>query len=166
MDAAMAIHAAEFLGLSTRVTGLVTKFYDGITVQFGVNHTAAPNSMVRGHGILQGCPLSMMLIGITMSVWARFMERDCPLVSISAYVDDRLMWTTTENDRVDVMVEAAAVTKKFDDAIGAVHNIGKGKVFASCRSDTISAATKPARLALATSAMKLSTLASATPCKT
>ena len=40
------------------------------------------------NGIMQGCPLSVVLLNVLMQVWVSLLESECPEVKAKAYADD------------------------------------------------------------------------------
>ena len=65
------------------------------------------------HGALQGCPWSMLLLGVLMGVEHR------------VYLEDRLFWTTDEG----LFQRAAQICRRFDAKCKAVWSRGKGNFF-------------------------------------
>eukprot|EP00973_Karenia_brevis_P069640 9683239-Karenia_brevis.AAC.1 len=43
---------------------------------------------VAANGILQGCPLSVILVNAVMSVWSKAVEMEIPSTHAESYADD------------------------------------------------------------------------------
>eukprot|EP00973_Karenia_brevis_P042938 5944895-Karenia_brevis.AAC.1 len=61
--------------------------YSGLRRRLRFNG-AVGGEFVATNGILQGCPLSVVLLNALVSVWARCLQEECPEVRSWAYVDD------------------------------------------------------------------------------
>lgn len=127
---AASLKVLEFQGLDKSITGLVKRFYDKIVVYFGNKHTVSPDAIHRTNGLLQGCPLSMVMLAATMAVYRRKLKKEVPLTELGIFVDDRLLWSTGAQ-AVATVQKAIEVTKTFDAVCGRVWNIGKGITFAT-----------------------------------
>jgi hypothetical protein len=68
------------LGLDHGVATWILSFYDGLTAFFVDHGVAAQHGLVRRHGLLQGCPLSMAALAAIMAVFVHFSEAQAPLV--------------------------------------------------------------------------------------
>ena len=60
------------------------------------DHVGEP--FVATNGILQGCPLSVMLITLLTSVWADTMRLEAPLCVLRGYTDDIGVYTTANRE--------------------------------------------------------------------
>ena len=68
------------------------------------------------HGLLQGCPLSPLLLAAVMSVWTTAAAKD-PAVRLGVFVDDRTAWTNGANATTSLQ-KLLQVTEEVDALSG------------------------------------------------
>eukprot|EP00973_Karenia_brevis_P068183 9486368-Karenia_brevis.AAC.1 len=73
------------------------------------------------NGILQGCPLSIVLLNALVAVWCRTVKAEIPSVSVSAFVDD----TGATASQPCQLNDALAITKEFEQLTGQQINTEK-----------------------------------------
>ena len=94
--------------------------------------TCTKTAATRKHGILQGCPWSMVLLAGIMTLFMHYVEGEAPMSKWGLYVDDRLVWAegARAGEEVTKAIEAA---KYFDMKWRFKWNEGKGSTFASSK---------------------------------
>ena len=106
----MAIEAAEHLVMPQEVAQVFRSFYDGLRVWFGNGEAALDLRFKRWHGILQGFSMSMLLLAVVMSIWAREVQEGVGSAELSDYTDDRLIWVRGAQ-RIEHLEKACEITK-------------------------------------------------------
>lgn len=108
--------AAKY-GLPAAVLGPMRSFYSHLKRSFRLGETHGvpfrdTNSMV------QGCSLTLLLVNMLVSVWARAVHEASPDTVVSAYVDDRGLAAFDK----DHLRRALEVTELFDQLAGGERN--------------------------------------------
>eukprot|EP00973_Karenia_brevis_P094598 12423279-Karenia_brevis.AAC.1 len=78
---------AEELGLHCRVLHPLMSMYAGLRFRFKVAGSYG-KQFETTNGILQGCPLSVILVNAVMMTWARAVQREVPGSLPKAFADD------------------------------------------------------------------------------
>eukprot|EP00973_Karenia_brevis_P056295 7830142-Karenia_brevis.AAC.1 len=79
------------------------------------------------NGILQGCPLSIILLNALISVWCYALKEETPDVQAAAYVDD----TGAVAERPGMLNAALVVTKEFEELTGQEVSTSKSCCFSA-----------------------------------
>ena len=98
---------------------------------------SAGEEFVATNGILQGCPLSLVLLNALLAVWARCLEEEVPEAKTDAYVDD----TGATAARPKTLQQVLEITGEFASVTGQTLNLRK-----SCTYATSTARMRPLRL--------------------
>ena len=109
------------LGMDTKLYSALRGIYSQITRRFKIGEFVG-QSFKDTNGILQGCPLSVMLLNALMAVLTAKLE---PNLLAESFVDD----LTILNSSQEVLQEGMDVISKFVDATGQVVNLKKTKTF-------------------------------------
>ena len=118
------LRLAKELGMNELVLAPLTAMYSNLRRRFkyagfvGEEYTTT-------NGILQGCPLSMVLLNALVSVWCRAVEVEAPDATASAYVDD----TYVTAGRPSAVNTALEVTADYAKLTGQQLSLGKCKGF-------------------------------------
>jgi len=83
--------------------------------------TGVGKEYIATNGILQGCPLSVVLLNALVSIWAKCLESECPEVNPTAYVDDNSAYST----KPKFLQRGLEVTMAYAQCTGQAFNIGK-----------------------------------------
>ena len=133
------------MGLPMCVARVLHTFYARLRRVFALQGTISENWTHAATGLVQGCPLSPLLLAGPMCVWALFVQQRCDAV-IGIFVDDRTMWSTAtaataakqlhqahlaglEVDREfgfqqnDPKLQLAAASQQHQEALGAAFGV-------------------------------------------
>eukprot|EP00973_Karenia_brevis_P060427 8407275-Karenia_brevis.AAC.1 len=108
------------MGMPDRVLKPVRAMYGRLRRRFkmaggvGLEFTAS-------NGILQGCPLSVIMLNALMSIWARAVEAEVPKAGAAVYADDKCALTQSRAS----ITRVAALTQEFADLSGQVLSVSK-----------------------------------------
>ena len=75
------------MGLHVRVLKPLQKMYSRLRRRFRVAGSVGKEFLAT-NGVLQGCPLSILLLNALVSVWAHAVQAEVPGASPQVYVDD------------------------------------------------------------------------------
>mmetsp|Transcript_59466 Transcript_59466/g.193953 ORF Transcript_59466/g.193953 Transcript_59466/m.193953 type:complete len:722 (+) Transcript_59466:2334-4499(+) len=114
---------AAMLGANFSILNLVGRFYAQSRRVFRLRGHISSSWHVVRHGLVQGCPFSVVLLGFMMSVWAWAMRRIG--VATSVFLDDRAWWQFAGPMGWRPMLRARAITRAFDDIYGLTINVDK-----------------------------------------
>lgn len=126
----IALIAMQSLGMCEHVVDYIRRFYADNITWFKGRATMPPDALKRLRGLLQGCPLSMLLLAITMGGYARELTRQFPSVEKGIFVDDRLCWSNQKQQ----LAGAIKLSKEIDGLCCRVWNVGKGLTFTTSES--------------------------------
>ena len=128
-SAAAALDMMRRLGLDDDLVEWLSAFYRELRSCFRNKYTTL-EYVRRRLGLLQGCPWSMVLIAALMMPLVRMLERLSPACSFNVYCDDRLFhWRCDGANSLNLMLQAAALVKRFDDTLHWIWNHNKGMCF-------------------------------------
>ncbi len=81
------LRLAQHLGLASTVLTPLRAMYHSLSRRFQVvGHVG--EAFVSTNGILQGCPLSVILLNMLINVWANAVEVEVPDASVHSFADD------------------------------------------------------------------------------
>eukprot|EP00973_Karenia_brevis_P085195 11825339-Karenia_brevis.AAC.1 len=86
---------------------------------------------IASNGILQGCPLSVILLNALVSVWAKAVEQEVSTAQCEAYADDTQALTRTRRD----VTLTAAITDEFANLSGQSLSHEKSYCFTTAAGD-------------------------------
>ncbi|CAK0814131.1 unnamed protein product [Prorocentrum cordatum] len=121
-------HILRHMGAPEPLLHTLQSFYAQRQMHMEVDGCVASQPIRPLRGLLQGCPLSVLLLLVDMNLWIRVVEASCPHVSVKAYADDRTLWARGPLAKARV-AEACEVTRRFDLGAGWQWNAGKGQRF-------------------------------------
>ena len=126
----MCVNALCHLGMSSKLATGIKKFYANVQVWFAGKDFVLPEAVRRTHGLLQGCPCSMLMLAAAMSIWTWQLKAAVPRIKSGSYVDDRILWATHPERVADLKI-AKDLTWRFHVACKWRWNEGKVVLFAS-----------------------------------
>ncbi len=122
----LVLRLAEELGMPKCVHTGLSGMYDQLRRRFRIaGHVGPP--FAASNGIIQGCPLSVMLLNVLMNVWARAIRAEAPEVTPSVFADDAGAFTKS----VAAAQRALDITGQFATVTKQCLNTGKSKVWAT-----------------------------------
>ncbi len=117
------LEAASHMGMDQRVCDVARRFYRDHRRWLeteGVTHPVPARAQI---GLLQGGPLSVLLLCIAMNVWVKEVKRasagcidGAEALNIGIYLDDRTFWARGPR-AADTINVAARAGKELDDAL-------------------------------------------------
>lgn len=113
------------LGAPPQLATLVTAFYRRLQRAIQIDGVWG-EWFGSPHGLLQGCPMSPLLLGTIMQAWTTHVERHSRATLVT-YLDDRTFWS----DCPLVLLRAKAASDHFDSILGLVTNKSKCQLVAS-----------------------------------
>ena len=117
---------AEANGLHAQVLGPLRAMYAGLRSRFRCAG-AVGKEFSSTNGILQGCPLSVILLNGLVAIWCRTVTNEVPEAEPTAYVDD----TSVTSSRPMWLQQALDVTNDFATATGMQLHASKCKSFST-----------------------------------
>ena len=117
------------LGLDHRITHALSDYYACHSRFFRIGQAYGPPIRCQ-NGMVQGCALSVLSLNMLYSVWRRDLERVCPAISCSCFLDDLKFWDNCVKDDGQVLAEAFVHVLEFDTVIGQKINEDKSEIFA------------------------------------
>ena len=115
---------ASHMGMHPRIHAALSGYYGGLSQRFRMGKSVG-KEFCTTNGILQGCPLSIILLNALVSVWCRAVKEETPQVAVHAFVDD----TGAEADKPRLLNKALAVTAEYASLTGQSINTTKSKGF-------------------------------------
>eukprot|EP01064_Diplonema_japonicum_P020023 TRINITY_DN2902_c0_g1_i4.p1 TRINITY_DN2902_c0_g1~~TRINITY_DN2902_c0_g1_i4.p1 ORF type:complete len:858 (+),score=179.89 TRINITY_DN2902_c0_g1_i4:1265-3838(+) len=119
----------ETMGMSERVLRPLRAVYGGLRRRFKYA-LGVGRAFETTNGVLQGCPLSVVLINTLISVWARAIEGEHPGVLTPSYADDGYLVSLEGHAKVQA---AADLTNEFCVLTGMALNEGKTFAFSTAK---------------------------------
>ena len=116
----IAFALAEYMGMSRVLIKVLREVYATLERHFKLPGGIG-EPMIPTNGILQGCPLSIILLNIIMSVWARRTVSIPKVVAAPLYADDKFPWTKCR----EALLKVISATLKFAKDTGQEINLGK-----------------------------------------
>ena len=117
---------ANLAGMPIRVTKLILHMVV-CSQRFYIVRSFCTKPKFAGYGIFQGCPMSLFLVILLLSVWARLLDTIREGVTPKAFVDDRSVYTTT----LPALLKALKLTLQFDSFCANIINVEKTHVLVS-----------------------------------
>ena len=87
----------DALGAPIEIIRLIEQFYAHSIRLMTMEGASTKAWFAVKHGVLQGCPFSMLLLAALMRVWIALMDVKAPNCSKGVYVDDRSIWSRARN---------------------------------------------------------------------
>jgi len=107
-------------GMPQRLVKPLRSLYARLTRRFRVGRGIG-QEFKSTNGIIQGCPLSVILLNLLVNVWARAVKAEVPAACPSGYADD----TGATSSKLEPMQGVLNVTGHFAKLTGQVLNAGK-----------------------------------------
>jgi hypothetical protein len=126
---AAVLQLLRWYGLPEPFLAVLEFFHSHRLAYFRVLGSYDPRSCRPSSGILQGCPLSVLITALIMSLWARLLAYFFQ-ASALVFIDDRLLWLDTP-DAPLVLPVVLDFTVDFDAVFGGCLNLGKCRAFSS-----------------------------------
>ena len=114
------------LGMSAEILRPLQTMYGSLRRRFKIANFVG-KEFVATNGILQGCPLSVVLLNALVSIWARAVEVEVPEAEPAAYVDD----TSILANRPVQVNKGLEVTREYAMLTGQVLHTGKCNGFST-----------------------------------
>lgn len=127
-----ALMVLEAAGADPKLLRLINSFYTEQMRWFEVKGFVHNDPVQVACSILQGCPLSALLMACPMTVWAEHVLQAAPNIKLGIYLDDRGLCSNS-TDPVEDLDLAISTGSLIDDAFGFVQNKGKGAVWATTK---------------------------------
>ena len=104
--------------------------YHGLSRRFKYGQ-AVGDAFEHHGGLLQGCPLSMVLLASMINIWIAGMHDSVPAASPKAYVDDMSIVAVgkTKRELCETLEQAFVFTRRFLSSIGAEISLSKTFTF-------------------------------------
>ena len=115
---------AEHMGLCPRVLRPLRGIYRSLRRQFKVGGLVGP-SFASSNGILQGCPISVLLLNMYVETWCRCIRERVPGANPRGYADD----VGATGPGAGCIIKALEVTDGFSTASGMRVSAGKSGVW-------------------------------------
>jgi len=128
VDAQLCVEILLHLGLPPHLANAIKSFYGQLRRFVKVGSTAT-STFASPMGILQGCPLSALLLSAVMSTWV-WMVRADPVAKaalLAIYLDDR----NFASDKAEVIRRVIEITSNFDSLANGKLNNSKTQLYAS-----------------------------------
>eukprot|EP00973_Karenia_brevis_P016635 2278244-Karenia_brevis.AAC.1 len=103
------------MGMPSEVLRPLSSMYRQLRRRFRANGGCG-REYVATNGILQGCPLSILLLSALVSVWSKAVQTEVPQVCTDAYVDDTggsSCKACYVQSALDITAEYASITGQF-----------------------------------------------------
>ena len=128
----LTLELVEKMGLHPRILKPLRAMYKNLERRFKYNIGVGTEFSVT-NGILQGCPISVILINALLSVMIRRIASDVPTSSTPSFADDAyLLSRESETDVADCL----RIVEKFCDTTGMLLNETKTLAFSSKKNHT------------------------------
>ena len=112
---AVAVFALNSLGLPPPIGVAIQGFYSN-QVRIMKLGKAFGNRLIHGSSALQGCTLSILMVNGIFSVLMAHLNKTCPQVQATTFIDDMKVWAKREN--IGMLQSALAETVEFDRLTG------------------------------------------------
>ena len=122
----LVLRLSQELGMPEGVLNGLSGMYAQLRRRFRIGGHVG-TAFRASNGIIQGCPLSVMLLNILMNVWARAVRSEAPEVTPAVFADDVGAYTSS----VSAAQRALAVTGRFATITRQRLNTDKSKVWAT-----------------------------------
>ena len=114
VHAHMAMSIFEKLGAPKDMSTLLRTFYDTHKKWIECEGYIANDPIRPTMNVLQGCPVSMLLMAAPIAIWTEYVQTPEFDVSVAIYVNDRALWA--EGDKAtDELANAVHRAKEKDD---------------------------------------------------
>jgi Reverse transcriptase (RNA-dependent DNA polymerase). len=130
---AVAARILRRLGLPEPFVRFVLDFYAHVVHWFEVGGACAAQGVAPLRGILQGCPVSCLLMSALMSCWVHALA-EVPDLSVAVFVDDRIASTPSAHPE-RVLRRASLLSGRVDRALGLKRHPGKRAVASTAKAD-------------------------------
>ena len=138
---AVAVSALNSLGLPPPIGVAIQGFYSN-QVRIMKLGKAFGKRLIHGSSALQGCTLSILMVNGIFSVLMAHLNKTCPQVQATTFIDDMKVWAKREN--IGMLQSALAETVEFDRLTGQLISEEKTTVV-SRREKTKKALSHPSR---------------------
>lgn len=113
-----ALAVAVHFGFPRSLAQVIKSFYDGQRRYLTYEGEFARTGGTRAtRGLLQGCPLSPLLLNLVTALWCRAVARVHNGVITTVYLDDRTLWSTAPS-AVEDLVASTAAGRRVDAHFG------------------------------------------------
>ena len=120
------LQLAEEVGMDRNVLRALRGMYGSLQRRFRVDgHIGQPFQSTNG--IMQGCPISVLLMNLFTECWVRFVKGEIPNADPQGYADD--VGLTSEHPTT--VLQACALTEEFANLTGTQVNSAKSHVWAT-----------------------------------
>ena len=120
---------AEHMGMPAGVHSALAGMYRSLRRRFRLSGHVGP-SFASTNGIIQGCPLSVLLLNALMNVWASAIRSRAPSVKPAVFADDAGGYSPCSED----VQQALDVTGRFATVTKQKLNVDKSKVWSTAGS--------------------------------
>ena len=124
----LVMHLGERAGLPQGLLRGLRGMYTQLERRFRVGRGVG-TAFRSTNGIMQGCPLSVVLLNLLMQVWVSLVEGECPEVKAKSYADDSSGTTTN----VDAIQQVLVLTREFCQLTGMRLNLKKTNLWSTTR---------------------------------
>ena len=114
------LELAVAAGMSPKLVTPLRSLYSNLVRRFRVGRGVG-NEFHSTNGIIQGCPLSVVLLNLLVNVWARTVNEEVPDASPCGYADD----TGATSAELAPIQNVLDITCQFATATGQVLNASK-----------------------------------------
>ena len=112
---AVAVSALNSLGLPPPIGVAIQGFYSN-QVRIMKLGKAFGKRLIHGSSALQGCTLSILMVNSIFSVLMAHLNKICPQIQATTFIDDIKIWAKREN--IGMLQSALAETVEFDRLTG------------------------------------------------
>lgn len=105
------------LGMPKEIATLLKNFYAEHEKYFEKDGAVARDAVKVINSLLQGCPMSMLLLAVQSVLWVRGVKKEVPEISIGIFVDDRSLLARGDYALAD-LDKATAVGDEIDADLG------------------------------------------------
>ncbi|MEC8274236.1 MAG: reverse transcriptase domain-containing protein [Pseudomonadota bacterium] len=128
----VAVHLLRRFGLPEALGRYILRFYEGQNRWMQAAGATAAAPLKPEISILQGCPLSCLLLAALMATWVRAVANAAPEVQAGIYVDDRFL--STDSEEPEGPLEQAVIAGAAADlALGFLRHPDKKRAAATNR---------------------------------
>ena len=116
------LQLAQEYGMSCKIVKPLRTLYASLTRRFRFGN-ALGKEFVSTNGIIQGCPLSVVLLNILVSVWTNSVKSEVPMADPCGYADDTGMTSSSSS----TLQQTLELTGNFASITGQVLNAKKSQ---------------------------------------
>ena len=109
-----ALRIAEHFGLPPALLEHIQWFYDHRAHWFTCAGAVHPDPVRPTCGLLRGCPFSVLLVIMLMTVWCKHVKHHAPEARLSCFLHDRNIWSELQDTALAARAvqEAVAATRR------------------------------------------------------